>query len=445
MPQQQPGEQASGQPAPGGWGGVKAAVGRSFAQLGLEPADLPPAFLLHELLGLTIAAGLWTACYSFAPVRRLAASVAGGKSPALRGAAAARLQRAQDAAMAKAAQAVRRMSWLRKGADPARLTASLAESLVIGWAIKPVTCCAAPSASAAMTSFLSRYLGGLTWSAKDIPSLAGCNYIVTGGSSGIGFVACKRLAEHGGRVILAARDAARSRDAINNIRAEVPDANVDFMEVDLSSFKSIRKFADDFRATGQPLHCLVNNAGVQIPEGVEKTEDGFEVHVGTVVFMSSPQEARSPGIPWDDLMGEHIKPGESSMDWYGTANLCKIMVAKELATRLEGTGDFSKKESSMLDWTQKLMGQSEESGALSTLYCATEPSLEGKSGSYFGPWYGSSGMAVNVGNTMELEPSSDEAKNPKARSKLYELAAKIATEKLGSQLSNLPPQRAPPT
>lgn len=73
------------------------------------------------------------------------------------------------------------------------------------------------------------------------------------------------------------------------------------------------------------------------------------------------------------------------------------------------------------------------------------PRFAGKSGSYFGPWYGSSGMAVNVGNTMELEPSSDEAKNPKARSKLYELAAKIATEKLGSQLSNLPPQRAPPT
>lgn len=35
---------------------------------------------------------------------------------------------------------------------------------------------------------------------------------------------------------------------------------------------------------------------------------------------------------------------------------------------------------------QKLMGMDAERGALSTLYCATEPELAGRSGAYIGPW-----------------------------------------------------------
>ncbi|KAL4441496.1 hypothetical protein ABPG77_002000 [Micractinium sp. CCAP 211/92] len=260
----------------------------------------------------------------------------------------------------------------------------------------------------------------------------------------------------------------------------------------LSSFfccRSIEEFAQRFRDRGSKLTCLMNNAGVQIPKGPEKTSEGFEIHVGTnflghfllthllldvlrenaparIVFMSSPQGARSPGIPWDDLAegssprgGEFVRPGESSMDLYGTANLCKLMVAKEMAQRLEGSGvdvfvvqpgttqsdlfpkqDYEKSESKMLDTLQKYAGQSPERGALSTLYCATEPELQGKPGGYYGPWYSSSGMAVNVGNTAELEPTSKEAQDPEARAKLYELAAKAVTSALGRPLPNKLPR-----
>ena len=45
----------------------------------------------------------------------------------------------------------------------------------------------------------------------------------------------------------------------------------------------MRKFAEDFHATGKPLHVLVDNAGFGNFNDNEKakTEDGFELHMGT--------------------------------------------------------------------------------------------------------------------------------------------------------------------
>lgn len=53
-----------------------------------------------------------------------------------------------------------------------------------------------------------------------------------------------------------------------------------------------------------------------------------------------------------------------------------------------------------------------------TSACTLVPGMlprAGKPGGYYGPWYSSSGLAVNVGNTAELEPASKEAQDPEAR------------------------------
>ncbi|KAK7473508.1 hypothetical protein BaRGS_00035261 [Batillaria attramentaria] len=67
-------------------------------------------------------------------------------------------------------------------------------------------------------------------------------------------------------------------DAITEILQEQPDAKVYFIHLDLSSFKSVRRFADEFMHRGWPLHLLINNAGVMlVPHQV--TEDGNEYHL----------------------------------------------------------------------------------------------------------------------------------------------------------------------
>jgi hypothetical protein len=126
-----------------------SALGRRFRawfeDRGLGPADVPLAIFMHEVLGLAMAASLWSACYYTRPTRTLARPLlllAGDSS-------AQHAQAIYDAAMAQASATLRRVSWRggvagkpAMGAAPARdvprLTAALAESLCIR-AIKPFT------------------------------------------------------------------------------------------------------------------------------------------------------------------------------------------------------------------------------------------------------------------------------------------------------------------
>ncbi|GAB4816264.1 hypothetical protein N2152v2_003310 [Parachlorella kessleri] len=295
-------------------------------------------------------------------------------------------------------------------------------------------------------------LGDVSWNYDKVPDQSGKTFVVTGGSSGLGFEFCKQLAAKNANVVLAARNVERSDDAIDNIRQETKAGKISFEHVDLASLKSVKDFADRVNSQHPSLQCLINNAGVQIPEGMEKTQDGIEVHIGVnflghfylthlllpkiqasapgsrIVFMSSPEESRG-FVPWDDLTGKSID--RTSFDWYGAANLCKLMVGKEIARRLEGSGvdlfvvqpgmtttdlfrkmDFSKKESTAHNKLQQVGGQTLENGAISTIYAATEPSLQGKGGLWLGPYYTKTPIALNVFQTMPQEPGNDEAKDP---------------------------------
>jgi NAD(P)-dependent dehydrogenase (short-subunit alcohol dehydrogenase family) len=49
--------------------------------------------------------------------------------------------------------------------------------------------------------------------------------------------------------------------------------------VDLTSLQSVRDFAEEFKQKHQPLHLLINNAGIYSPPYGE-TKDGFESQFG---------------------------------------------------------------------------------------------------------------------------------------------------------------------
>ena len=38
--------------------------------------------------------------------------------------------------------------------------------------------------------------------------------------------------------------------------------NVEFMSLDLGSLQSVKKFIEDYKQKGLPLHLLINNAGL---------------------------------------------------------------------------------------------------------------------------------------------------------------------------------------
>jgi NAD(P)-dependent dehydrogenase (short-subunit alcohol dehydrogenase family) len=269
------------------------------------------------------------------------------------------------------------------------------------------------------------------WTSSDIPDLAGRRAIVTGASSGIGLITARELARHGAEVVLAVRDRGRGEAARERILADLgPGAtagSVHLADLDLADLSSVRRCVADLG--GEPLHLLVNNAGVMaIPH--RTTADGFEMQLGTnhlghlaltlgllpalteaggpaassrVVTVSSSVHRRGR-IDVADLMGErHYQPWRA----YGQSKLANLLFAFELQRRLDSAGlpvasyaahpgwastglqavgptmRGSSVGARLAEWGNALLAQPAEMGALPTLYAATEPGLP--PGSYVGP------------------------------------------------------------
>ena len=105
--------------------------------------------------------------------------------------------------------------------------------------------------------------------------LSGRTAVVTGGNSGVGQQTALALAAQHCSVILACRDPVRAERAVLNIRKIRPGAEVEWLELDLASLQSVRRFAGLLRLRHSKLDYLVLNAGVYLTE-YRLTEDGLE-------------------------------------------------------------------------------------------------------------------------------------------------------------------------
>ncbi|XP_002977312.2 retinol dehydrogenase 11 [Selaginella moellendorffii] len=104
--------------------------------------------------------------------------------------------------------------------------------------------------------------------------------IVTGGNSGIGKATALELAKRGMAITLACRNVESGSNAVRELISLTGNQSIRSMQCDLASFRSIRKFVDEYRRAGYPLHVLINNAGVMACP-LDFTRDGFEMQFGT--------------------------------------------------------------------------------------------------------------------------------------------------------------------
>jgi NAD(P)-dependent dehydrogenase (short-subunit alcohol dehydrogenase family) len=262
------------------------------------------------------------------------------------------------------------------------------------------------------------------WSASQIPSQAGKTALVTGANSGIGYQAALELARHGAHVLLGCRNASKGLAALDKLRAEVPGAQAEVVELDMASLASIRGFATSFVAAGVALDLLINNAGVMAVPTRKTTADGFELQFGTnhlghfaLTGLLMPALLRSPAprvvtvsslahrngkIAFDNLQGE-----KKYVPWdqYNESKLANLMFALDLERRARadgsrlvsipvhpgisrtaifsnGPGDKDLK-AIVVRMLAPVLTQDDAAGALPTLYAATAPQARG--GEYIGP------------------------------------------------------------
>src|SRR6201986_1180410 len=94
--------------------------------------------------------------------------------------------------------------------------------------------------------------------------LSGQGAIVTGAGSGIGTETARALASAGAEVVLAVRRPQAAEEIAAGIAGSTGNTNVSVRALDLADQDSVRRFAATW---DQPLHILVNNAGIMaLPE-----------------------------------------------------------------------------------------------------------------------------------------------------------------------------------
>ena len=129
------------------------------------------------------------------------------------------------------------------------------------------------------------YLRRLTWRSDDPRphALDGRVAVVTGANSGLGKATAAALAELGAEVHLVVRDEAKGREAVEEIRRDVPSASLELHRCDVSDLSSVRAVAGELTARLSRLDVVVHNAGAMPPERSTSPE-GHELSLATHVL-----------------------------------------------------------------------------------------------------------------------------------------------------------------
>jgi NAD(P)-dependent dehydrogenase (short-subunit alcohol dehydrogenase family) len=307
------------------------------------------------------------------------------------------------------------------------------------------------------------------WTLDRIGSQGNRRILITGANSGVGYTAAVELARRGATVLLACRDRARGEAALARLRTdsagpESAAAQAQLILLDLASLTSVRQVAERLRAAGEPIHCLINNAGVMAPPKRLETQDGFELQWGTnvlghfaltcelmplldlgrgslagersrVVTLASIAHKRGK-LDFDDIESRH---SYVPMRAYAQSKLADLMFAFELERRLRerrlgvvsiavhpgvartnlfkvgnGKGLAGGLEKGIA-WTIGTFFNSDLDGAIPTLFAATSPEAQG------GAYYGSQGLMEARGGDVGPAKIAPRALDQAAQRRLWDL------------------------
>ncbi|KAJ3956836.1 hypothetical protein N0V92_006620 [Colletotrichum tropicale] len=266
-----------------------------------------------------------------------------------------------------------------------------------------------------MASQLSKDTNGSDLVTAYTDHIKGKAILVTGVSpGGLGATFAETVAAASpATLILAGRNTTKVQQTADAITAANPSVTIKTLELDLGSFRNVRKAAETVNKWEDVPHIdvLVNNAGIMaVPFSL--TEDGFESQFGTnhlgpflftnlimgkvlaaaeprVVTVSSDGH-RLGHIRWSDY---NFNNGKHYNQWhaYGQSKTANCLMAISLAEKLGSKGllSFSLHPGeqdinvgSKLMWAE-FNPKTPDQGVATHIYTAFSPDLKGLNGKYF--------------------------------------------------------------
>lgn len=282
------------------------------------------------------------------------------------------------------------------------------------------------------------------WTLADMPDMKGKTAVVTGANSGLGLETSRALAGKGARVIMCCRSEAKADAAMTDIRAKLPNAQLEFVALDLANLASVKQAAAEIAQKAPSLDLLINNAGVMgLP--LMHTADGFEMlfgtnHLGHFAFTAQilPLLEKAPAarvvslasvahkqgqLPLDDLNFE--RRSYSKAKAYAQSKLANLSFALELDRRLRSsnssvisvaahpgysaTNVFYARDAEVstlrsiwnfLAGFGAYFALSAAQGSLPTLYAASMDDVQG------GDYYGPDGLVEFWGYPTKVKPTA---------------------------------------
>jgi NAD(P)-dependent dehydrogenase (short-subunit alcohol dehydrogenase family) len=293
-------------------------------------------------------------------------------------------------------------------------------------------------------------------------SMNGKTVIVTGGTGGIGKQTAIALAKLGAHVVITGRDKGRSEQAQRDIQAHAPQGKVDVLLADLSVLAEVKRLADDIQSRYSRLDVLINNVGLLETEK-RHTTDGIEAHFAVNVLTpfvlthlllpllqkSTPSQVvnLTGGLPGTKLEIDNLQAEKSfrGLPTYSRSKQAMMAMSVEFAERLKGmgvavnvaypgaaatamTGAMNRQTLPLFmqpfypvfkQFMKADNGESAAKAARSSIYLASHPEVQGKTGIY-------------VNTSVKQVPFPAQALDPHNREVIWALCERLGGRVMGS-------------
>lgn len=289
-----------------------------------------------------------------------------------------------------------------------------------------------------------------TFTEKDLPSLAGKTYLITGGAAGIGKELARMLYSANATVYLAGRSLINIEKATKDI-VEKPSDSMEPTSgklvpliLDLSDLQTIKPAVQELQRQVTKIDAVFLNAGVMTPPPGAVTVQGYDLQWGTnvvghfllqklllplliasakqtgevrIIWTASDGSNMSPspdGIFWDDING--TKKKLSPWNLYTQSKAGNVILAAETARRYVADNIISASlnpghlktelqrhsESCALYLANALLLHDARYGALTELFAGFSTKLgKHNNGAYFIPWGREGLMADHLKKGLE--------------------------------------------